>query len=68
MKFHPRVLPVQAATADMRAAVVEVISKHHDLTHLELIGILNEIQASWIKYVIRDERHPDDPEKRGGEE
>ena len=67
MRLHPRVMPYQLARADMQRAVCDVVEKHKDLTHLELIGILNEVQAGWIGYAIRDERHPDDLEKRGGE-
>jgi len=66
MKLHPRVMPCQAARADMQKAVCDVVNKHKDLTHLELISILNEVTAGWIGYAIRDERHPDDPDKPGG--
>jgi hypothetical protein len=66
MKMHSRVMPWQAARVDIGKALGEAIARH-DLTYLELLQILNEEMAVWLKYGIRSERHPDDPEKRGGE-
>ena len=68
MKLHERVMPAAKARLDVQEAVTSIVGKHPDLTYLELITILNEVQASWLKWAIRQERHPDDPEKRGGEE
>jgi hypothetical protein len=68
IKIHPRVMDVQKARNDIDAAVSEAMKKHSGLTYLELLSILNSIAASWIGWGIRDERHPDDPEKRAGEE
>jgi hypothetical protein len=65
MKLHPRVMLWQAARADIGKALGEAIARF-ELTHLELLQILNEEMAAWIKYGIRSERHPDDPEKPGG--
>lgn len=67
MKLHERVLPVAKIRNEIDLAVLNIIGKYNDLTHLEMISILNDLQATWIKYAIRQERHPDDPEKRGGE-
>lgn len=64
--IHPRVMPFQKARADINDAVTEAIARHRDLTYLELLQILNEISASWLKYGIRDERHPNEPDKPGG--
>lgn len=66
IKLHERVLPVQEAAADLGIAVNKAL-ENHELTYLELIQIINELQASWIKYAIRAERHPDDPDKGGAE-
>jgi hypothetical protein len=66
MKLHPRVMPWQRARNDIDAAVSEAMKKHPDLTYIELLQIFNEITASWLKYALRDERHPDDPDKPGG--
>jgi hypothetical protein len=66
MKLHERVMIVQGAHNEMAKAVIDVVEKH-GLTYLELLACLNDVSASWLKYAIRNERHPDDPEKRGGE-
>ena len=68
MKLHPRVQIVQRAHNAIDAAVSGAMKEFPDLTYMELMSVLNQIQASWIKWGIRDERHPDDPEERGGEE
>jgi hypothetical protein len=68
MKLHERVMPAQKAHNDISGAVLEAIGKHPNLTYLEVISILNQIQMSWLKHAIQQERHPNDPEKRGGEE
>jgi len=65
MKLHPRVMLYQEARADIGCALALAIGRH-ELTHMELVSILNEEMAAWIKYGIRSERHPDDPEKPGG--
>ena len=67
MKLHPRVQIVQQAHNELDLAVIDMCKKY-ELTYAELFSVLNQIEVSWIKYAIRDERHPDDPEKRGGEE
>lgn len=68
MRLHERVMPYQKARLDFAVMVVEFCDKHRDLTYLELLSVMNESVATQLKYAIREERHPDDPEKRGGEE
>ena len=68
MKLHPRVKIYQKARNDIDASVSKAMEDNRDLTYLELVSILNDIQRSWIGWGIRDERHPDDPEKKSGEE
>ena len=58
MKLHERTMPVQQAHADIDRAVTDAIGEHPDLTYLELLAILNQIAAAWIKYGIKDERSP----------
>ena len=65
MKVHSRVFPVQKAHNDIDMAVTEAISKHPDLTYLELLAILNQIAASWIKYGIQDESNANEAIKPG---
>ena len=68
MKIHPRELTVQQAHNEIDHAVTEAISNHPDLTYLELLAILNQIAAAWIKYGLKDERQPDEAIKPGEEE
>lgn len=66
LKINERVPIVQKAETDLSLAVNKVV-KEHDLTYLELAQIINQVQANWIMYGIRNERHPENPDKRGGE-
>jgi hypothetical protein len=68
MKPHPREFPVQLAHNEIDRAVTEAISKHPDLTYLELLAIFNQIAASWIKIAIQDERKPNDAIQPGGKQ
>jgi hypothetical protein len=56
MKTHPRELPIQKAHSEIDRAVTDAVERHPDLTYLELLSILNQIAASWIKWGIKDER------------
>jgi hypothetical protein len=67
MKMHSRELSVQKAHNDLAMVVTEAIGRHPDLTYLELVAILNQIAASWLKYGIQDERKPNDTIEHGGE-
>jgi hypothetical protein len=58
MKPHPREFPVQLAHNDIATVVTEAIGRHKGLTFLELLAILNQIAASWIKIAIQEERKP----------
>ena len=60
MNLHPRVMPVQRAHNEIDKAVTDAIGRHPDLTYLELLAILNQVAASWIKIAIQEERKPDD--------
>ena len=61
MKRHPRAAIVAKAGAAIIFKVSEVTDEY-DLTETELAKILNEQMASVIKYMLRAERHPEDPE------
>jgi hypothetical protein len=67
MKMHSREFSVQKAHNDIAMVITEAIGRHPDLTYLELLAILNQIAASWIKYGIQDERKPNEAIKHGGE-
>lgn len=64
-RIHPRERLVAEARHAISTAIIKAVESH-DITHGELTMILaGEIQ-SWAKYQIREERHPDDPDKPGG--
>ncbi len=65
MKLHLRNAIVAAARMDMQKVVVN-ISNEHQLTSLELIGILTGEIDEALKYALRFERHGN-YEKRSGE-
>jgi hypothetical protein len=60
MNLHFRVLPVQQAHNEIDRAVTDAVERHPDLTYLELLAILNQVAASWIKIAIQEERKPTD--------
>lgn len=66
IRVHPRTQIVRAASLDLEQAVWKVI-KDHDLTYIETLKIINEATGNVLRYALRSERHPDDPEKRADE-
>lgn len=67
MKLHPRTLKVQTAMYALETLVWEWVQAH-DVTYLEALQALSHVSAQVVKYAIRVERHPDDPDKKGDEE
>ena len=63
MKLHPRYFKVAGIDTESNMAIMDVIKRHQDLTYLELLRILNGITASYIKYALREERHPGEDKK-----
>lgn len=63
MKLHERTMIVQQADAEIGSALwrLPILA---ELTPLELAGILNRLAARPILLGLRQERHPDDPEKK----
>ena len=69
IKLHPRYFIVRKASLDYGEVLSGFMKAHEDLTYVELVQILVEhIQNYCLKYMLRMERHPDDPEKKGDEE
>jgi|GEM_PF-3018704 hypothetical protein len=57
-KQHSREFLVQKAHNDIDAAILDVLGECPIVTYLELLAILNQISASWIKRAIQEERNP----------
>lgn len=62
MKLHPRTLPVQKASIEIRTAL-DRMQEYHDLTDLEMLRVLIEHQQNLTKYMLRIEP----PRGRGSE-
>jgi hypothetical protein len=65
MQIHERVMIVQRAELDLREFFGQLVKKH-DLTWGEIAMILGGTLQAYAKYQIREERHPDDPDRPGG--
>jgi len=66
MRLHPRYFIVREASAAITNAVHAATEKH-DLTLGEVVSILTEQLALSAKYLLRVERHPDDPCRKADE-
>ena len=60
-RLHEREYVMQQANSDLYALI-----EKHGLTNGEVVRLYAEHLASIAKWMIRDERHPDDPSKPGG--
>jgi len=66
-KIHPREKIVNKASGELLEALIKI---QDDLTTAEYMQVLSNTMSSEIssiaKYMIRSERHPNDPNKPGG--
>jgi hypothetical protein len=69
-RLHPRERIVSEARIELVRAVLDWREKHDELTDGELFsivgGVLGDQITSMAKYLIREERHPGEPDKPGG--
>jgi len=68
LRLHPRTMPVQRAHAELSLLISRWWRERDELTPAELVGILLEETRSIHKYVLREERHPGDPDHKADEE
>lgn len=66
MRLHERTLHVQGAGAQLKFKLIE-FQGEHDLTDVEMLGLLQDAQRGITKRLLRAERHPDEPGKRADE-
>lgn len=64
MRQHHRTMLVNDAELQIAKAVHEQVFDKN-LTYIELLQILNRIKAGYLKYALREERHPDNIDKPG---
>lgn len=67
MKLHPRTLDVQRASSAIRGRLLDM-QETHGLTDVEMLRVLIEHLQTITKYLLREERHPGDPERKADEE
>lgn len=65
MNVHPREAIVEEAGYKLIKAWVE-IRDSYDLTNGECLRIIANILSTDAKYIIRAERHPENPDMPGG--
>jgi hypothetical protein len=62
VRVHPRTRRVDEAERELHEAWDRIWTKH-ELTVLEALIILQSIPQTVLKYALRRERHPEDPDK-----
>ena len=71
MTVHPRASLTKALELDLRKAIGEALQKHPDLTEVEIARALHHVLSSeagaWLNFVLRTERHPNEPDKKADE-
>lgn len=67
MKLHPRRKQVVEARLEITNFVLEVLDKY-DLTFVETVSVFASVLDLLTQHAVRDERHPDDPDKGGDED
>jgi hypothetical protein len=70
VRLHSREDVVTRARLDLADRILDWRRTHEDLTCGEMFSVLGDVGCGQIanlaKYLIREERHPDDPDKPGG--
>jgi hypothetical protein len=67
LRLHPRTQKVSVAEAEFHVLVARFLDEHSDLTDIELAGIMLLAPAIPIKFALRAERHPEDPNRKADE-
>jgi len=66
MKLHPRTLPVQRAANELELLLIR-FQEEHELTDVEMLRALLETSQRITKYMLREERHPGEPDHKADE-
>jgi hypothetical protein len=67
MKLHPRTMTVERAEVELSQFLLQW-AEQHELTWCEMARALTEQIQMCLKYMLRAERHPEDPSKKADEE
>jgi hypothetical protein len=69
MRLHPREAIVKKAESELREKMIEIVMRS-ELTEGESLSVVIHVMGDWLsgiaKYMIREERHPGEPNKPGG--
>jgi len=66
MKLHPRTMIVKSAEVELSQFLLNW-AERHGLTWCEMARALTEQIQMCLKYILRTERHPEDPNKKAGQ-
>lgn len=67
MRLHRRSMIVSRARNELAVALANIWEKH-ELTSSEVVWICADVTAAHARHPVRDERHPNQPDKRTDEE
>lgn len=67
LRLHRRTMQVQQAEAELGVTLAR-FQREHDLTDVEMARALTGQLDRVLKYVLRRERHPDNPDRKADEE
>ena len=67
LRLNPRTMLVQKADVELHGFLAEWQNRH-GLTFTEVAILLTGRQQNVLKFVLRSERHPDDPDRKADEE
>lgn len=66
LRLHKRTMKVQSASAELHGYLL-TFQQGQELTDVEMLGILIEHQQRITTWMLRAERHPDDPARKADE-
>ena len=66
MKLHERTMKVQRARAELHNYILD-FTEQHELTDAEMASILIYLTDRFNTFILREERHPGNPDKKADE-
>ena len=66
MKLHERTMKVERARAELHNYILD-FTEQHELTDAETAGILIYLTERFNTFILREERHPGNPDKKADE-
>jgi len=67
MRLHPRTNPVDKARNELELWVINW-AERHDLTFAEIRTSLTRVLGTFALHALRQERHPEEPDRKADEE